>query len=204
MIAARRVDPGDLRDLVRRAVDAIDGDGGAGTDADRVRQEPLPRLPARGPGRHRRVPRQGVRRDRHDRARRHASQAPPGRRHAGPGPREQADALVEICRQSLAHDHTKPSQPAPRPPAPERRGRPPRASRADHPDLVADIRAEAEHVGLTLPHHARTARRVIARSAGSSPTDPARSSTSAAPPGTSPTSSGKRSSPATDTANTRL
>ena len=60
---------------------------------------------------------------------------------------KQADALVEICRQSLAHDHTKPSK--------RRHGRPHLSAvvdlgafESDHPDLVADVRAEAEHTGL--------------------------------------------------------
>ena len=59
---------------------------------------------------------------------------------------KQADALVEICRRSLAYDHTRPSK--------RRRGRPHLtvvvdlpALEPDHPDLVGDIRAEAEHVG---------------------------------------------------------
>ena len=49
--AARRLDPGDLRDLVRRAVDAIDGDGGAGNDADDTpRTASMPRPSPGGPG----------------------------------------------------------------------------------------------------------------------------------------------------------
>ena len=105
---------------------------------------------------------------------------------------KQADALVEICRQSLAHDHTRHSK--------RRRGLPHlstvvdlQAFETDHPDLVADIRAEAEHVGrlsratlerlscdceIISDHHRRS--RVT-------------SSTSAGPRGPCPTSSGARS-----------
>ena len=143
---ARRLDPGDLRDVVRWAVDAIDGDGGAGTDADEYAKNRFHASPLAG------------------RARLDGSLDQESgeivmtaldamqeklRQDGDTRPRsvKQADALVEICRQSLAHDHTKPSK--------RRRGLPHLSTvvdlggfEADHRDLVADVRAEAEHTGL--------------------------------------------------------
>ena len=145
MSAARRLDPGDLRDLVRRAVDAIDGDGGAGNDNDEYDKNRLHASPLAG-----RVRVDGSLDKESGEIIMSALDAMQAKlRQDGdtrPRSAKRADALVEICRQSLAHDHTKPSK--------RRRGRPHmttvvdlRAYETDHPDLVADIRAEAEHVG---------------------------------------------------------
>src|SRR5271154_6383865 len=143
--AARRLNPNELANLVKVAVDAIDGDGGAGNDADEHDKNRVHASPLAG-----RVRLDGsldqesgeivttaldamqelLRHDGDTRAR----------------SAKQADALVEICRHSLAHDQAKP--------VPRRRGLPHmstvvdlKAYETDHPDLVADVRAEAEHVG---------------------------------------------------------
>jgi hypothetical protein len=143
--AATRLNPNELANLVKVVVDAIDGDGGAGNDRDEHDKNRVHVSPLAG-----RVRMDGsldkesgeivmtaldamqakLKRDGDTRAR----------------SAKQADALVEICRQSLAHDHSKPSK--------RRRGLPHlsavvdlRAYETDHPDLVAQIRAEAEHVG---------------------------------------------------------
>ena len=143
--AAKRLNPAELANLVKVAVDAIDGDGGAGNDRDEYAKNRFHASPLAG-----RVRMDGsldqesgeivmtaldamqakLRRDGDTRAR----------------SAKQADALVEICRQSLAHDHTRPSK--------RRRGLPHLSAvvdlkgfETDHPDVVADIRAEAEHVG---------------------------------------------------------
>jgi hypothetical protein len=143
--AAKRLNPNELANLVKVVVDAIDGDGGAGNDRDEHDKNRVHASPLAG-----RVRLDGsldkesgeivmtaldamqekLRRDGDTRAR----------------SAKQSDALVEICRQSLAHDHSKPSK--------RRRGLPHMSTvvdirnyETDHPDLVADIRAEAEHVG---------------------------------------------------------
>ena len=143
--AARRLDPGDLRDLVRRAVDAIDGDGGAGTDAEASAKNRFHASVLAG-----RVKTDGSHDAESGEIIMTALDAMQALLHQDgdtrPRSAKQADALVEICRRSLAHDHTRPSK--------RRRGRPHLtvvvdlpALQSDHPDLVADIRAEAEHVG---------------------------------------------------------
>ena len=143
--AAKRLNPAELANLVKVAVDAVDGDGGAGNDRDEYAKNRFHASPLAG-----RVRMDGsldkesgeivmtaldamqakLKRDGDTRAR----------------SAKQADALVEICRQSLAHDHTRPSK--------RRRGLPHlsavvdlRVFETDHPDVVADIRADAEHVG---------------------------------------------------------
>ena len=107
--AARRLDPGDLRDLVRRAVDAIDGDGGAGNDNDEYEKNRLHASPLAG-----RVRLDGSLDKESGEIIMTALDAMQEelRRDGDTRPRsaKQADALLEICRQSLAHDHTKPSK----------------------------------------------------------------------------------------------
>jgi hypothetical protein len=143
--AAKRLNPAELANLVKVAVDAVDGDGGAGNDRDEYAKNRFHASPLAG-----RVRMDGsldkesgeivmtaldamqakLKRDGDTRAR----------------SAKQADALVEICRQSLAHDHTRPSK--------RRRGLPHLSAvvdlkvfETDHPEVVADIRADAEHVG---------------------------------------------------------
>ena len=143
--AAENLHADDLRDLVKYATDSIDGDGGARADAqqyqhnrfhvsplaDRVAADGsldresgeivMTALDAMGAELH-------PDRDRRDRSVRHA------------------EALTEICRRSLGADHRAPSD--------RRRGRPHvsaivdvRLFERERGSLVADIRAEAEHVG---------------------------------------------------------
>jgi Domain of unknown function (DUF222)/HNH endonuclease len=144
---ARRVDPKSLRAAVQRYTDAIDGDNGAGNDERAYEKNRFRAAPVGG-----RVATDGsldlesgqlvisaveaMAADlRQDGDTRRTSQ-----RHA--------EALVEICRRSLALDHKHVS------PSTRRRGQPHlsfvvdgRAYEAEHPDLIADIRIEAEHVG---------------------------------------------------------
>ena len=143
--AARHVDVKDLAGLVGHAVDAIDGDGGAGSDAaqhaqNRFHVSPLgDRIVADGTfdaesGEIVMTALDAM----------HATLARPGdTRHRSV---RHADALIEICRRSLEHDHDQPSA--------RRRGRPQmsvvidlQALEPDHGELVADIRAEAADVG---------------------------------------------------------
>jgi 5-methylcytosine-specific restriction endonuclease McrA len=143
--AARRLNPKDLAGVVKVAVDAIDGDDGAGDDADQAAKNRLHASLVGG-----RVRLDGTL-DKESgelvMAALDAMQAKLKRdddsRHRSA---KQADAFVEICRQSLAHDHTKVSK--------RRRGLPHlsviadlQAFEPDHPDLIADVRREAEHVG---------------------------------------------------------
>ncbi|HTL85592.1 MAG TPA: DUF222 domain-containing protein [Acidimicrobiia bacterium] len=145
---ARLTHSGGVREAVTRMSDAFDGDGGAGSDADQYQLNRLHISSTLG-GR--------VRIDgsldkesgeivktavdamqaelRRDGDKRHRSA-------------KQADALTGMCRRSLARDH-KPTSELSR-----RRGLPHvsyivdlQNYEADHPDLVADIRIEAEHVG---------------------------------------------------------
>jgi hypothetical protein len=144
--AARRLNPKDLAGVVKVAVDAIDGDGGAGDDADQAAKNKLHASLVGG-----RVRLDGT----HDKesgelvmtaldAMQAKLKQDDDTRHRSA---KKADALVEICRQSLTHDHSKPSK--------RRRGLPHlsvladlHAFEPDQPDLIADVRREAEHVGL--------------------------------------------------------
>ena len=143
--AARRLHPAELANLVKVAVDAIDGDGGAGNDRDEYAKNRFHASNLAG-----RVRMDGTLDNEAGEIVMTALDAMQAKLHQDGDTRarsaQQADALVEICRQSLAHDHTRPSK--------RRRGLPHmstvvdlRVFETDHPDLVADIRAEAEHVG---------------------------------------------------------
>ena len=143
--AARRLNPAELANLVKVAVDAIDGDGGTGNDRDEFAKNRFHASPLAG-----RVRMDGTLDKEAGEIVMTALDAMQAKLRQDGDTRarsaKQADALVEICRQSLAHDHTKVSK--------RRRGLPHlstvvdlQAFETDHPDLVADIRAEAEHVG---------------------------------------------------------
>ena len=104
--AAKRLNPAELANLVKVAVDAIDGDGGAGNDPTSTPGTASTPHPLRAgcgwTGRSTKESGEIVM------TALDAMQAKltPGRRHRARSAK-QADALVEICRQSLAHDHTK-------------------------------------------------------------------------------------------------
>ena len=147
--AARRLDPGDLRDLVRRAVDAIDGDGGAGSDADAAAKNRFHASVLAG-----RVRTDGSHDAESGEIIMTALDAMQALLHQDgdtrPRSAKQADALVEICRRSLAYDHTRPSK--------RRRGRPHLtvvvdlpALEADHPDLVGRSPRRGRTRRTTLP-----------------------------------------------------
>ena len=143
--AARRLVVGDLRRLVQYTVDALDGDGGAARDAVEWDKNRFHASLLAG-----RVVLDGSLDAESGELVMTALDAMRARLHPRddrrPRSTRDAEALVEICRQSLTHDHTHMSR--------RRRGRPHltavvdlRSLEADHPDLVAGIRAEAEHVG---------------------------------------------------------
>ena len=142
---ARTECPKVLREYVRLVTDAIDGDGGSGTDRDEADKNRLHVSVVHG---------RGVLDGSFDgesteivKAALDAMQA--DLRQAGDERKrsvKQAEALVEICRRSLASDDRRPPT--------RRRGRPNlnvvvdvRAYEADHPELIATMRAEAEHTG---------------------------------------------------------
>jgi hypothetical protein len=142
---AHQVDPKSLRAAVQRYTDAIDGDGGAGSDEKQYEKNRFHASPVG------------------DRVSAGASlDVESGEivmtavaamtaqlRENGDKRRKSqrdAEALVEICRRSLAQDHQTPTT--------RRRGRPQlsvvgdlAAFEATHPELVGDIRIEAAHVG---------------------------------------------------------
>ncbi len=145
--AAKRLNPAEFANLVKVAVDAIDGDGdgGAGNDRDEYAKNRFHASPLAG-----RVRVDGsldkesgeIVMTALDAMQANLKQDGDTRARSA----KQADALVEICRQSLAHDHTKVLK--------RRRGLAHMSTvvdlqvfESDHPDLVADLRAEAEHVG---------------------------------------------------------
>jgi Domain of unknown function (DUF222) len=143
--AAKRLNPNELANLVKVAVDAVDGDGGAGNDRDEYAKNRFHASPLAG-----RVRMDGTLDHEAGELVMTALDAMQAKLKQDGDTRarsaKQADALVEICRQSLAHDHTRPSK--------RRRGLPHlsavvdlRVFETDHPEVVADIRAEAEHVG---------------------------------------------------------
>src|SRR5579862_4208068 len=142
---ARTENPKALREYVRLVTDAIDGDNGSGTDKDEAAKNRLhvSVLHGRGvldgsfDGESTEIVKAAL-----DAMQADLKQAGDERKRSV----KQAEALVEICRRSLASDKS-------RPPA-RRRGRPNlsvvvavRAYETDHPELVATIRAEAEHTG---------------------------------------------------------
>ena len=143
--AATQVHVGDLADLIKYTVGAIDGDGGAGDDEDEYAKNRFHASPVGD-----RVATNGSHCRETGEMIMAALDAIEAKLHPqGDGRHRsarQAEALVEICRQSLAHDHTKARK--------ARRGRPHMSVVADlqtlqgqHPDLIAAVRAEAEHAG---------------------------------------------------------
>ena len=152
--AARRLNPNELANLVKVAVDAIDGDGGAGNDRDEYAKNRFHASPLAG-----RVRIDGTLDQEAGEIVMTALDAMQAKLRQDGDTRarsaKQADALVEICRQSLAHDHTEAVETAPRAAPPEHRGRPtgvrdrpsrprrrhPRRSRTRRPALPRDVGA---------------------------------------------------------------
>ena len=146
---ARLTHPAKLRDAVKRITDAFDGDGGAASDADHYARNRLHNSKTLDG----RVVLDGSLDKESGEIVMTAIDAMQAqlRRDGDQRPRsaKQAEALTEICRQSLARDH-KPASELSR-----RRGLPHvsyiidlQDYEATHPDLVAEIRIEAAHVGL--------------------------------------------------------
>jgi hypothetical protein len=143
--AAKTVDPDDLRDLVKVVTDALDGDGGAGNDGE---QHELNHFHVSPLGE--RVRADGTLDRESGEIVATALDAMNANLHPNGDYRlpsvRHAEALTEICRRSLGHDHNKPSA--------RRRGRPHLSAVVDirtfedtNPELVAAVRAEAEHFG---------------------------------------------------------
>ena len=142
---ARNVDPKSLRAAVARCTEAIDGDGGAGNDEKAYEKN---RFHASLVG-DRVIGNASLDRESGEIIQTAVEAMAAELRVKGDKRRKSlrdAEAIVEICRRSLQHDYT--TTPT------RRRGRPQLSAvvdlddhEADHPDLVADVRAEFAHFG---------------------------------------------------------
>ena len=145
---AQQVDPRSLREAVQRYTDAIDGDGGAGNDE---RQYAKNRFHASLVGERVRVD-GSLDREAGEIVSAAVEAMAADLRVEGDTRRtsqRHADAIVEICRRSLQLDHRQVR------PSSRRRGQPHlsyvvdlESYAAGHPDLVAQVRLEAQRYGL--------------------------------------------------------
>jgi Domain of unknown function (DUF222)/HNH endonuclease len=141
----RGLDPKSFRTVVRQYTDAIDGDGGADADEREIDRNRVHLSVLSGRG----VVDGSLDLESTEIVKTAVAAMRAKLRKDGDerrGSQRDAEALVEICRRSLATDHAK---------SPKRRRARPHLSaiydvrnyEADHPDVVAEMRAEAEHVG---------------------------------------------------------